>query len=98
MAPQENLWASPARPTTLSLHVERLWTEGEDVVELRASARGSKLTDPVWSRSQRWEGVHAHEAVAATVEALVLRHGGSLWDVSGKWPTAEQWERHRHVF
>lgn len=87
----QNLWATPARPRSISITVERLWTEGEDVVGLTVTTRGSKTSEPVWVSYQRLEGPAWELASKGIVEAALSRFHSSLWDREPKQSPYERW-------
>lgn len=86
-----NLWATPARPKSISITVERLWTEGEDVVGVTVVTRGSKQSEPVWASYQRLEGPAWELASKGIAEAALSRFHSSLWDVEPRQSSYADW-------
>lgn len=94
MDQQENLFVTPSRPGKLTVIVERLWTLGDDVVEVTTTTRPTKGTTGAWTGVQRLEGPDVDVVVAAIAEASVSRFYSANWGREGRQATYEGWRQH----
>lgn len=94
MAEQQELWAAPARPQSLSIRVERLWTLGDDVWELTMHSSPSKGSNGDWTSHQVLEGPGVGSVTTAVVAAQLSRWGCASWASPQREMPYEWWERH----
>lgn len=91
---QENLFAAPTRPVRLTISIERLWAEGEDVWEITRTATGSKGTGVMWSTTEVHKCARAGTIVSEIAAATVLRFDSTLWDREPTAMSTDAWEHH----
>lgn len=91
---QGNLFNAPKRPRSMVIIVTRAWEEGDDVVEVVTTVRGTKSDEMVWSTADTLEGDGWQVALSMALEASGHRFSGALWDKKPSPTSVDEWMRH----